>query len=85
MRAEVFPRKKKKKDGLIKKKNGFIVFVALRNSISLLDGLCYEIIWDHQMYKKFFHLSQNVNHFHWRKKTWKLKEYKITKKNEYDS
>ena len=44
MRAEVFPREKKKKDGLIKKKNGFIVFVALRNSISLLDGLCYEII-----------------------------------------
>ena len=44
MRAEVFSRKKKKKNGLINKKNGFIIFVRLRNSISLVDRLCYGVI-----------------------------------------
>ena len=61
MRAAIFSRKRGKKGGLIKRKKGFIIFSLLPNSISLVDGLCYEIIKSSNLHF-FFYLSQNVNH-----------------------
>ena len=44
MRAAIFSRKRGKKDELIKRKKGLIIFSFLPSSISLVDGLCDEII-----------------------------------------
>ena len=51
-------KKKKKKDKLIKRKNGFIICVNLPNSISLVDGLCYEIIESSNLQEIFSSVSK---------------------------
>ena len=79
MRAVISSRKKKKKDGL----KGFIIFDVLPNSISLVDGFCYEIIKSSNLQVFFIRLKMLIicNEG----KNMKVKKSKKTKKKRYDS
>ena len=85
MRAVIFSRKKKKKDRLIKRKKGFIIFDVdvLPNSISLVDGLCYEIIESSNL--QFFLIRLKMLIICNEGKNMKVKKSKKTKKKRYDS
>ena len=82
MRAVIFSRKKKKKDRLIKRKKGFIIFDVLPNSISLVDGLCYEIIESSNL--QFFLIRLKMLIICNEGKNMKVKKSKKTKKKRYD-